>query len=273
MSTLTAASTVAAPSWADKILKGTGILWYLVAIPGQFVFAAYVIDYYWGNALLGNIAAWGEVLPHGIEPDTPTTNAATFAHLLVVALMIFAGAIQLATPLRRWAPRLHRWSGRVFLLTSCTGAVSGLTMVALNGSAAGPVGSVSVSLNGVLILLFARPTVRHAMTRRIDRHRRWALRLFLVAHGVWFFRIGLFFWFAVMGTVGIDTQTFRGPTLYTLGFAQYVIPLAVLQLYLAAQDSRNDFFKLLTALIVLVLTAGMGLGIFAATMGLWLPRM
>ena len=50
---------------------------------------------------------------------------------------------------------------------------------------------LALSFNAVLILLCAGFTLRYAIARRIDQHRRWAIRLFLVVSGVWFFRIAL----------------------------------------------------------------------------------
>ncbi|QXP44925.1 hypothetical protein FM038_25960 [Shewanella eurypsychrophilus] len=72
----------------------------------------------------------------------------------------------------------------------------------------------------------------------------WAIRLFIVMGGVWFFRIGLMLWLMIhQAPVGFDPKTFEGPFLSFLGFAQYLIPLAVAQLYFAASDSNTNSIK------------------------------
>ena len=67
--------------------------------------------------------------------------------------------------------------------------------------------------------------------------------------------------------VGFDPKTFTGPFVYTLAFAQFLLPLAVLELYLRARG-RSMALAVTLGLLSLA-TAG---GIFGATMGLWLPR-
>jgi hypothetical protein len=95
-----------------------------------------------------------------------------------------------------------------------------------------------------------------------------------VASGVWFFRVGLMLWlFIHKAPVGFDPETFRGPFLTFLGFAQYLLPLAVLEIYFWARDRAGALVKSITAGGVFVLTVAMGVGIFTATMGMWLPRL
>ena len=97
----------------------------------------------------------------------------------------------------------------------------------------------------------------------------WALRLFIAVNGVWFFRVGLMLWLIVwQAPVGLDPQTFTGPFLYVLSFAQFLLPLAVLEIYLRARH-RGALLALGLVLLSLA-TAG---GIFGATMMMWLPRM
>jgi hypothetical protein len=90
---------------------------------------------------------------------------------------------------------------------------------------------------------------------------------------VWFFRVGLMGWLVINGgPVGFDPQSFRGPFLDVLAFAQYLLPLALLELYLRAQASRNPLAGIGVAATLCVATVLMGVGIFGAAMGMWLPR-
>ena len=94
-------------------------------------------------------------------------------------------------------------------------------------------------------MVFATLALRYALARDFKTHRRWALRLFMVVNGVWFFRVGLMFWIAVnQGPVGFDPKTFRGPFLSFWAFADYLLPLAILELYLRTKDragTRGQF--------------------------------
>ena len=129
------------------------------------------------------------------------------------------------------------------------------------------------SLNALAILLCGCMALRYAMARKIEIHRRWAMRLYLAVSGVWFFRVGLLFWLIVnKGPVGFDAKTFLGPFLDFLSFAQFLIPLAVLEVYFRVQQKPGARAKLAVAAALVVLTLAMGVGIFGTTMGMWLPR-
>lgn len=60
------------------------------------------------------------------------------------------------------------------------------------------------------------------------------------------------------------------PFLTFLSFARYLLPLAVLELYLRTQDRAGAPSRIAMAAGLFVLTVAMGVGIFAATMGMWL---
>ena len=80
-------------------------------------------------------------------------------------------------------------------------------------------------------------------------------------------------WAMLTGGVGIDFETFTGPFIYALGFAQYLVPLAMLEWYFRCQGRPGSGEQLLFAATLAGLTAFMSVGIFAATMGMWLPRL
>ena len=82
------------------------------------------------------------------------------------------------------------------------------------------------------------------------------------------------FWLVVnQGPVGFDPQTFQGPFLSFLAFAQYLVPLAVLELYFRAQRSPSAVNRMTMAVGLSVLTLMMMVGIGAAFMFMWLPRL
>jgi uncharacterized membrane protein len=260
-------------SFAGAALKSSAALWFSVAVIGQAVFVLYILAFYGGSALKGNLEDWGKVLPHGIIPGDALGNAALAIHLLLAAIITVGGPLQLLPQVRARAPSFHRWNGRVYLLMAVTASITGLYMVWFRGGVDGMAQHLGVSLNALLILLGVAMALRFALARNFSAHRRWALRLFLLVSGVWFFRVGLFLWLIIhQGPAGFDPKTFEGPFLSFLSFAQYLVPLAVLELYFHTQDHGSASGHIAMAGSLLVLTAAMAVGIFGATMGLWLPR-
>ena len=255
-------------------LKAAAGSWFVVAMLGQAMLALYVVGFYLRAAVNGDFEAWNKVLPHGHVPGDTAGNLVVLSHLVFAVLLNVGGALQLVPAVRRIAPAFHRWNGRVFLFSAVVASVGGFIMVWTRGAVGGTAQLVAINLNALLILLFAAMTLRHALARRIDAHRRWALRLFLVVSGVFFFRVGLMFWLIVnQGPVGFDPGTFRGPALSILAFAQFLVPLAVLELYFRAQASRAPAARFAMAGALGVLTLVTAVGVAGATTMLWLPRL
>ncbi|MCL6265570.1 DUF2306 domain-containing protein [Flagellimonas myxillae] len=256
-----------------KILERTVQIWFTVAVIGQWIFAFYVALFYGGAAIDGDFLRWNRVLPHGYAEGETMGNTAVAIHLLFAVIVMVGGPMQFIPKIRKSLPRFHHWNGRFYIAAALLISLSGIYMVITKGTISGLVGDISVSLNGVLILTFAYLAIRTAVKRNLSSHRKWALRLFLSMAGVWFFRIGLMFWLFVHGKpVGFDPETFRGPFLVFLGFAQYLIPLAVLELYFSAERRSSTNGKIAMSIGLILLTLITALGTFAATMGMWLPR-
>lgn len=268
-----AAITRSGPDLSSRLLSAGAAAWFVVAALGQWLFVAYILGFYGWTALTGRMQDWNQVLPEGHVPGDNVGNFIVMVHILLAAAVMGGGALQLVPAIRRRWPRFHRWNGRLYLSTVFLVALAGLYMVLVRKESL-EVMQFGILLNAAAVLTCAALTLRHAIARRIDSHRRWALRLFLVASGVWFFRISLMFWIMVnQGPVGFDPETFTGPFLVFLSIAQTVVPLLILELYFRAREgrSRTGKFAMAGALGILALmTAG---GIAAAAMALWLPRL
>ena len=249
--------------------------WFIIAALGHWLFLAYILAvFYPPIAEHGLSGLEGMHLPSGFVEGDTAGNVAAVAHVLLAAIIIGGGPLQLVPAIRRRWPRFHRILGRSYLVAAVISAVGGLWMVWTRGTVGNLINHIGISLDGVLILVFSGLALYHAMARRISTHRRFALRLFMVASAVWFFRVGLMAWVMMTGGWGIDFETFTGPFIWTLGFAQYLVPLAMLEWYFRLQAGKGTRGEAITYTTVLVaLTGLMALGIFAATMGLWLPRM
>jgi tetratricopeptide (TPR) repeat protein len=115
--------------------------------------------------------------------------------------------------------------------------------------------------------------LRYALARDFKTHRRWALRLFMVVSASLFIRAGIFLSFLLNhGPFGFNAVTFSGPFLTFMSFAQYLVPLAVLEVYLRTQDRAGAPGRFAMAAGLFVLTVVMGGGIVAVTMGAFLPN-
>lgn len=267
-------SNTSNPALPRLALAGAAGLFFLVTVAGQLIFAGYIVLLYGGHAARGNLALWNQVMTHGHVAGDGVGNAATAVHLLLAAIIMLGGALQLLPQVRRLAPRLHRWNGRVYLAGAVVAALSGMYMVWWRGAVGDTVQHVGISVNAVLVLLFAGLALRRVLQGDIAAHRRWALRLFLAVSGVWFFRVGLMFWLAANGgPAGFDPATFRGPFLSFLSWAQYLLPLAVLELYLRCRAHGGAWQHWCMALLLASLSLAMAAGVAVATMGLWLPQL
>lgn len=260
-------------SVADTALRVSVRFWFAVAVVGQLIFAFTVASFYGMAAVRGDLHAWNKGMAHGYIAGDPIGNVAVAVHLVSAVVVILAGMIQLIPQIRERAPSLHRWNGRLYMLTAFTVSIAGLYMMWRRGTVGDLSQHLGQSLNAVLIMLCAVMALRYALARDFKTHRRWALRLYLVVSASLFIRAGLFLsLFLNHGPFGFDPTTFSGPFLTFLAFAQYLVPLAVLEIYLRAQDHPGAPQRLATAGLLFVLTLGMGVGIFGVAMGAWLPR-
>lgn len=259
---------------ADIALKTAARFWFLVAVAGQWIFAYYVAVLYGGATARADFAGWNKVMPHGYVAGDTIGNVAVAVHLFLAFIILVAGPLQLIPLIRARAPTFHHWNGRAYLLTAFVISMVGLYMVWTRGTVGGTAQHIAISINAILIMFCASMALRFAIARQIDIHRRWALRLFMVVGGVWFFRVGLMLWLVInKGPVGFDPKTFQGPFLTFLAFAQYLLPLAILEIYLRTRDRGSAQMRVAVAAGLFVLTIAMGVGIFGATMGMWLPNL
>ena len=91
--------------------------------------------------------------------------------------------------------------------------------------------------NGALILLCAALAWRMASARDISSHRRWALRTLMVVNGVFFLRL-LFSGWIMLTRSEPSTMMF-----YAFEAASFLLPLAILELYLRARDKGGPILS------------------------------
>lgn len=248
--------------------------WFSITAIGHWIFLAYLLMVFFPPvATHGMEGLKGMHLPSGFKAGDFWGNLAATSHVLLAAIIIGGGPLQFMPAVRKHLPRFHRYLGRAYVLAAVISAAGGFYLTWTRSPIGDLISKLGISGDALLIVVCAAMTLYHAMNRRLIEHRRWAMRLFLVASAVWFFRVGLMGWVVLTGGIGIDFKSFTGPFLYVLGFAQYLLPLAMLEWYFHCQRGAHTWVKVGFVVVLPVLTIYMSVGIFAATMGMWLPRM
>ncbi|MBE9047744.1 DUF2306 domain-containing protein [Pleurocapsales cyanobacterium LEGE 10410] len=259
---------------AERALASSAVFWFTIAFIGQLIFVLYIIGLYGVSLIEGDFERWNAMMPNGYTEGDIMGNINIGIHLFLAAVISLGGPLQIIPSLRKWFPTFHRWNGRIYIFTAVVISLTGFYLTWIRGSIGGLIGDVAITINGVLIILFAMIAIRYAMDRKLAIHRKWALRLFMVVSGVWFFRVGFMFWMLIhQKPVGFDPVTFQGPFLTFLNFAQYLLPLLLLEIYFWAKEKSGNMGKLAVASLVSIFALITAIGIFGATMGMWLPNL
>ena len=236
---------------------------YLSIAAGQLLFTAFILFFYYPSSLSGDFAAWNtKPLIKGFVAGDTSGNLFFAAHVVMAAVITFSGLVQLVPAIRgRW-PVLHRWNGRLYLVSALMLSLGGLWLTWGRGTWLNLTGAFGITLDALLILAFAAMAYRTARARRFVEHRRWALRLFAVASAVWFMRVGYMAWGIATGGAGIG-RAMDGPFDLFLAFANSLLPLAVTELYLRVGARGTPRAKagiaallLLSGLVILIGSAG-----------------
>lgn len=244
-----------------KSLDAAAAFWFAVMLIGQWIFVYYIAAFYGGATLSGNFAAWNEhPFVRGHVPGDTIGNLAFASHVMLAIVITFGGTLQLVPQIRARAAWLHRWNGRIFLVTSIIVSLAGFYMVWLRDGAAPEFHDLSISFNGALIMLFATLAWRAAAARNITSHRRWALRTLMVVNGVYFIRL------IFSGWLLLAQSEPSAVTFYIFELASFLLPLAVLELYLRARDGGGPILRTTASAVVFGATAYMAIGTFAFTM-------
>ncbi|MBL8300910.1 MAG: DUF2306 domain-containing protein [Rhodanobacteraceae bacterium] len=261
---LSAALTPAQNTGTPRFLNATVATWFTAALLGQLAFFSYIVAFYGSSLLEGNFEAWNRLQAMGRTPfiaGDATGNWVFLTHALGAGLVVIGGVLQLIPVIRKRAPRLHRWNGRIFLTMVTVLSLSGFYLEWIRDDPPTTLSGFATTINGVLILSFAYMTLKAARARRFADHRRWAIRLFLVSNAQWFTRVGLFAYLVmtqVLGTGSANVGTF----FEVWKFGAFLVPLAVAELYLQCANQRPAF-KAGVAMVMAVLTLFMSVGIVA----------
>ncbi|WP_245600267.1 DUF2306 domain-containing protein [Sphingomonas jaspsi] len=221
--------------WIKRAAQGC----FAAIATGQGLFLTFILAFYYPTTLRGEWAHWNaKPLIDGFKVGDTIGNLFFAMHVLLAAVITAGGVIQLVPAIRIRAPSVHRWIGRIYMVTAMILAVGGLWLVWGRGTYLSTIGAVGISADAVAMLTFAGLAWRSARARNYAQHRRWALRLFAVASAVWFMRVGYMVWGIATGGVGIG-PSMDGPFDFFIAFGNSLLPLAIAEAYLRALERPN----------------------------------
>jgi hypothetical protein len=134
MSTAVMTNRLELSTVADTALTAAVRFWFVVAVVGQLIFAFTVASFYGMASMRGDWRAWNKGMAHGYVSGDIVGNIAVAVHLVSAVIVILAGVVQLIPQIRDRAPALHRWNGRLYIVTAFTISIAGLHMMWVRGS-------------------------------------------------------------------------------------------------------------------------------------------
>lgn len=257
---------------ASPLLSWSARAWFVAALAGQWLFAAYILWVLVRPLLAGEGEAVNRItfITGHVAGDT-MGNATLVGHLLAAGVLNLVGLLQFLPWLRRRYPTWHRWAGRSFMAMALVATVSGFWLSWGRGALLGQLSAIAISLNGVLIVVAVVMAWRLARQRRFVEHRRWAIRAFLLVSGVWMLRLGLMAWLIVNQGPRGNSPRLDGPFDSFWVFGCYLLPLAVAELYFRA-EREGPGAQGAAATVLFTGAALTALGTFGAFMGMWGPH-
>lgn len=234
------------------------------------IFAAYIVGFFGGSALGGAGRRWNESLPDLYDGRAWLTTAAIGTHFMAGGVLLLLGPIQLFERVRRNLPRLHRWLGRVYVLSAGLG---GLAFILGRGTVGGSLMDVGFGIYGTLMVLCAFMAYIHARAGHYQQHRVWAIRLFALTVGSWLYRMEYGAWHVLTGGLGIESG-FSGWFDAIMMFFFYIPNLLIAELFIRArQREHHPVASLAAAAVLLVSSAFIIFATWTFTTRNWGPRM
>lgn len=237
------------------------------------IFAAYIIGFFGGTALGGAGERWNESLPRLYEGRAWLSTAAIGTHFMAGGVLLLLGPIQLFGSIRRNLPALHRWLGRIYVVSAGLAGLGGLGFIVGRGTVGGTLMDVGFGIYGALMVLCACLAYTRARSGRYQQHRAWAIRLFALTVGSWLYRMEYGAWHVLTGGIGIESG-FSGWFDAIMMFFFYVPNLLVAELFIRSrQRDYRPVASLGATAILLIASAFIIFATWTFTARNWGPRM
>lgn len=257
------------PAGIDKPPERVGPLWTATNRLGVFLvtllcvsglhFCLYIAFAYLAPMLGGNLGRWNvSFLPGLFTADNPVATSSIGVHFVAGALVMVLGCVQMWGFVRARWPVIHRWIGRSYVVLAVLTALGGLGFIVMQGTVGAGAMNVGFGLYGILMVVAAIQTIRHARAGDFRPHRAWAIRLFALVIASWLYRLE----YGLSGLLDIGGRTpdFRGWFDLVMNFFFYLPNLAVAEVYLRAQRSDSSITLRLSAFVALALSTGLVAG-------------
>ncbi|MCG8326147.1 MAG: DUF2306 domain-containing protein [Chitinophagales bacterium] len=250
--------------WAAQVLVVT--VW-----GSAFLFGLYILAFYFIALLEGNTAQWNEILPGLYDSNTRGATLGIGLHFATGGIILMLGCIQLVERIRIKYPAIHRWLGRLYVISALGAAIGGLVFIFIKGTIGGLIMDIGFAGYGVLMFLAAIATLHYARSGKFELHRAWAIRLFALAIGSWLYRMDYGFWFLFTDGLG-HTSNFTGPFDYFMDFFFYLPNLLVAEVFIGRYEfARTKLAKGIATLGLSVATLFLLLATYFFTKKFWGP--
>lgn len=162
-----------------------------------------------------------------------TSPLLTLFHTVPGLLFAILGPLQFMGSIRRRFPRVHRISGRIFVVIGITSGIAAFLMT-LRFPIWGMPLNLVISGGFALFMVYAFANAfRHVRARRFADHREWMIRGFAAGMSVAFFRVMLD---DVLPRVGMESFDLRWNTVVAISFP---ITVGVAELWIRATRRRD----------------------------------
>lgn len=138
----------------------------------------------------------------------------TLIHVVPGLIFLLVGPLQFSTNLRARAVNVHRWLGRIFVVSGVLSALSIMWMVIVFPAMGGVSTMVTSWMFSILMIWFLFEAYRSIRARNIKRHRAFMMRAFTIGLAVSTIRVLAILSDAVLG---LDFVEFFGLSVF-LGF-------------------------------------------------------
>lgn len=161
--------------------------WTFVLLTAVAIVAFSAVPYF--SASLAELAEREVGLAPTYAQAHPLVQGALYAHIAGGAVALVAGPLQFWRGLRVRLPRLHRWTGRVYLVGVGIGGAAGLVIAP--SSPAGYVGLFGFGALGVLWLITGWRAYRAIRRGDVPSHRAWMIRNYALTYAAVTLRLWL----------------------------------------------------------------------------------
>jgi uncharacterized membrane protein len=174
--------------------------WAWIAL-SSLAIAAYSVSQY-ATGSLAALAEDGVGLAPGYAGQPLLVQVAFYLHIGFAGVALVVGPFQFAERLRTRVPRLHRITGRIYLVSVAIGGTAALVMAPFN--TAGFVGFFGFGSLAVLWLFTGWKAYRSIRSGDVKAHQAWMIRNFALTYAA----VTLRLWIGVL--IAVQLATFGG---------------------------------------------------------------